>query len=46
MKKYTIHEVSLVRNIQYDLDNTIRRIEKEEENPGRECQYDAIPAYV
>jgi len=26
MKKYTIHEVSLVRNIQYDLDNAIRRI--------------------
>lgn len=29
MKKYTIHEVSLVRNIQYDVDNAIRRIEKE-----------------
>lgn len=26
MKKYTIHEVSLVRNIQYDVDNAIRRI--------------------
>jgi len=26
IKKYTIHEVSLVRNIQYDLDSAIRRI--------------------
>jgi hypothetical protein len=37
MKKYTIHEVSLVRNIQYDVDNAIRRIEKEELLPFKEA---------
>jgi phage FluMu gp28-like protein len=45
-KKYTIHEVSLVRNIQYDVDNAIRRIEKEESLPMNEAAAERLPEYV
>jgi hypothetical protein len=46
MKKYTIHEVSLVRNIQYDVDNAIRRIEKEELKDSRPLAAERFPQYV
>lgn len=46
MKKYTIHEVSLVRNIQYDVDNAIRRIEKEELKEPKPVTAEKFPDYA